>query len=843
MVTEFSKPEWTTSALARFVDRIQVEDLPESVLEKAADCVLDLMAAEVGGFHTPAGRAARRFGSSFFPPGPAGVWFEGATSSPAGAAMMNAATACALDIDDGHRAAGGHPGAAIIPASLAEAQLAGVDGRRFLAAVVIGYEIAVRVSAARDMAALETFATGRWCGYGAAAAAGWLRGTDPKILAHGLALAGIHAPIQSASAYSRLGHNAKEGIPWGVLSGLAGLDLAQSGFSGPLDILDNEAYFDAGRILEGLGREWAIEQVYFKPYSLCRWIHSAVEALTGLMSDYRVPVGAIERVEVHTFRRALNLNNETSPTTIEAAQYSLPFGLAVAAHEGPAALLPLEENLLARSDLVNWAQRVSLHLDDQAEAAFPARTIARVAVHSAGNVLDRLVEHPHGDPANPFNRQDLEEKFSSVAGKYMSDRAAGELLRAVRGLVTGDLAPLIHCLAGELKPGRTRTVLSGSKGKTRNSDVVVIGAGIVGASTAWRLAQRGLSVTLIDKSRVGGEASGRNGGGVRQQYRDSRETQMAMAAIGIWTGLCEELGQDVEYSQEGCIRLIRSGQEEREARERVKAERALGLEVHFLDPDQTRQRLPLLSRELEILGSTYCPSDGTANPLLVTRAIGQAAARAGAVVRTGEPVLSLKVKGGRVVAATTSRAEYQAAYFVNAAGPWARELCRTVDLEIPTSLRKSQLIITERLSPLLSGFVSFDNGYLRQARDGNIHLGVRGTPIQDKDTSLTTDALSDVGRFFPEVFPFLINVHIIRGFAGITTWSPDLVPIIDTNPGLENLLLATGFSGHGFCLGPVVGRLFTEWITESRTSLDLSDFALSRFSEAGCAARRDVKHD
>lgn len=371
--------------------------------------------------------------------------------------------------------------------------------------------------------------------------------------------------------------------------------------------------------------------------------------------------------------------------------------------------------------------------------------------------------------------------------------------------------------------------VTSAKGRTHLKDVVVIGAGITGASTAWRLAQAGLSVTLIDSGRVGGQASGRNGGGVRQQYRDARETPLAMAAVDIWAGLERELGENVEYHRGGSVRLIRSADEERQARERVNRERALGLDVRLLNGIETRDRLPLLSPETEILGSTLCPGDGTANPLLVTRAIGRAAARAGAEIRTGETVLELKTEGREVTAAVTPRAEYRAGWFVNAAGPWAARLCAGLGLEVPVNLRKSQLIVTERLSPLISGFVSFNNGYLRQARDGNIHLGVRGKPLQGEDISLSPDALEDVGRFFPEVFPFLENIHIIRGFAGITTWTPDMVPIIDLQPGPDNLLLATGFTGHGFCLGPVVGALLAQWITTGATSIDLSPLALSRF--------------
>jgi sarcosine oxidase subunit beta len=166
---------------------------------------------------------------------------------------------------------------------------------------------------------------------------------------------------------------------------------------------------------------------------------------------------------------------------------------------------------------------------------------------------------------------------------------------------------------------------------------------------------------------------------------------------------------------------------------------------------------------------------------------------------------------------------------VNAAGPWARKLLQVIGLDFPVTFRKSQILVTEPLSPVIREFVSFDKGYLRQAKDGNLHLGVRGIPIVELETSQTMSSFEDVGAHFPEAFPFLANVQIIRAFAGITTWTADGIPILDVVPGVSGLWVASGFSGHGFCLGPVVGKLLTEWIIDGRPSMDMSAFRWSRF--------------
>jgi glycine/D-amino acid oxidase-like deaminating enzyme len=367
--------------------------------------------------------------------------------------------------------------------------------------------------------------------------------------------------------------------------------------------------------------------------------------------------------------------------------------------------------------------------------------------------------------------------------------------------------------------------------KYYDADVVVVGGGIVGAFTALRLAQKNRAVYLIDKGDIGRESTGRCGGGVRQQYRDPAELPLAMKAVDIWAGLEEEFGEPLEYRRQGSLKLLENDDDLAEAQARIQREQASGLDVVLLSRQEVFDYAPQIGSDAAFVGGTLCVTDGTANPLLLARALGPALDNAGVRVTTQERVRRFETMGSRVISAITDLAEYRAETFVNAAGAWAADLCSSLGLHFPCTVHKSQLLITEPMSPIIRGFISFKNGYIRQAVDGNLHLGIRGIPIDVLEKSLTYHALIDAGRYYPKIFPFIRNINIIRGFSGFTTWSPDGIPIIDKAPGLDGFYLAGGFSGHGFCLGPMVGQLLADWICDGSSALDLSKFSWSRFSK------------
>ena len=409
--------------------------------------VFDLIAAAIAGSRTGGGIAALQAAPVAWGPGQAACWFSDVRLTVPGAAFVNAAFASMLDLDDGHRAASGHPGAAVIPAVLATAESHGGDAERVLTAIAIGYEIGVRIAGARDVGTLHTFDSGLWCGQGAAAAAGWLRGLDATRIANAIAIAGTTAPGQTATAYTKLmGNNVKEGIPFATALGLVAVELAAAGFTGPVDFLDEERRYDRGILCADLGARWLIETAYFKPYGCCRWAHAAIDALLQVMREERLAPGDIQAVHVETFTQALSLNNDLAPPTLEAAQYSVPFCLAAAAIHGGVALLPLEEPVLRDSKVLAFAPCVSLSIAPDLDPMFPRSVPARIAVTTARGVLPCTVLAPRGEPVNPMNDGDLLSKFSTIAQRRMAPAASAALLAALDALKAGEIAPLLGSL-------------------------------------------------------------------------------------------------------------------------------------------------------------------------------------------------------------------------------------------------------------------------------------------------------------------------------------------------------------------------------------------------------------
>jgi 2-methylcitrate dehydratase PrpD len=414
----------------------------------AVRTVFDLVAAAIAGRKTAGGISALKAAPAAWGPGPATCWFSDQRLSVPGAAFVNAAFASMLDLDDGHRGASGHPGAAVIPAVIATAEAHGADAERLLTAIAIGYEIGVRIAGARDVDTLHTFDSGLWCGQAAAAAAGWLRGLDADRLANAIAIAGTTAPGQTATAYTKLmGNNVKEGIPFATALGLVAVELAVAGFTGPIDFLDEARRYDRTILTADLGSRWLIETTYFKPYGCCRWAHAAIDALFDIMGKDQVTADEISTVRVETFAQTLWLNNDLAPPTLEAAQYSVPFCIAAAAVHGADALVPLEDALLTDPEILAFAPRVTVAVAPDLDSMFPRSVPARIAVTTQRGIMTRTVLAPRGEPVNPLSDDDLRAKFSTIARTRLTPAISTSLLDAIAALDAGELAPLLTSLA------------------------------------------------------------------------------------------------------------------------------------------------------------------------------------------------------------------------------------------------------------------------------------------------------------------------------------------------------------------------------------------------------------
>jgi 2-methylcitrate dehydratase PrpD len=425
--------------------------ISETTSRFARAAIFDLTIAALAGFEARASQAALAAARASWGPGSAPVWFTGRALTVPGAAFANSAAASVLDLDDGHRAAAGHPGASIIPAVLATAATYGASDDRILTAIALGYEVAVRIAASRDYSVLTTMVSGPWVGQGAAAAAAWMRGLGPATTAQAIAIAGASAPNLNAVGYSRImGNHLKEGIPWATATGLAAVDLAAAGFTGPTDLLDNDTLFDRARLLDGLGSSWAVEGIYFKPYSCCRWAHAAIDATLALRAEYGLARIRTGRIAVHTFGWAARLNNEIAPRTLESAQYSVPFCVALCAVRGGEPLVRMSEAVLADPEVLELAKRVDIVVDPEFDSMFPAAVPARVVIADGETHLEKTVMAPLGEPTNPLDWAALTRKFASATAGVVPPARQEQLLRAVARLAAGEVQPLVAELAARL---------------------------------------------------------------------------------------------------------------------------------------------------------------------------------------------------------------------------------------------------------------------------------------------------------------------------------------------------------------------------------------------------------
>lgn len=411
-------------------------------------CILDLLGAAAAGIRESGAVAIRGMTLKAMSAGSAPVWFAGQSSSVIGAAWANSAAASALDLDDGHRLARGHPGAAVIPTAFAVAHETGATLEELISAIVIGYEVGVTVGAAR----VAYGNTGTWSSYAVVATAAALRRTSGDILAHALAIAGESAPNQlflSAPAHTPVpeGSDVKEGIPWSVVTGLIALGLAESGHTGPRNVLDSTLHYRFPTDLS-LGTAPHICNAYFKLYACCRHVHAPLDALLELVNKYGIDKHAIDAIKVETYGGALRITNKLHPANLIDVQYSIPYCLALAIVVGSKALLPLTAEALKHDEVTQMASKVTLTLDPALDARFPAETLARVVITSRGQRFVSDLTAPQGEATNPLSRATLEAKFNAATRMVATDIQQKQLLSAVNDVRAGSLSTLMDCLEG-----------------------------------------------------------------------------------------------------------------------------------------------------------------------------------------------------------------------------------------------------------------------------------------------------------------------------------------------------------------------------------------------------------
>jgi len=366
------------------------------------------------------------------------------------------------------------------------------------------------------------------------------------------------------------------------------------------------------------------------------------------------------------------------------------------------------------------------------------------------------------------------------------------------------------------------------------ADVVIIGAGIIGCSAAYNLAKKGCSVIVLEANdNIGNGGSTRNGGGVRQSGRDPRELPLIMYGIkNIWPTLSEELGVNVEYYQEGNLRLGKTDAHIKTLQGLTNSAVSCGLDVRMIGQDEAKAINPFLSNE--VLGASWCPTDGHANPLLTTLAYYRKARQLGVRFFTGEKVIKINKIKGKARQVVTENNVYEGDKIIVAAGFASRSILNSVGIDVPMVPVLLETLVTEAVEPMfyqMLGTAAADF-YGHQSTHGSFVFGVNSgmEPYAKPGSPVSSSSAASIAcRGIMSYFPALADVKIVRTWAGWMDSCADHVPVISTVEEVPGLVVACGFSGHGFGISPTVGLLLSELAMDTKTTLDLKALRYERF--------------
>lgn len=415
----------------------------------------------------------------------------------------------------------------------------------------------------------------------------------------------------------------------------------------------------------------------------------------------------------------------------------------------------------------------------------------------------------------------------------------------------------------------------------QKADVVIIGGGIIGVSTAWFLAKQGVDVVLCEKGHIAGEQSGRNWGWVRCQGRDRRELPMMIESMNIWRGLEVEIGEDVGFNQGGCLYMARNEKELGKYAGWLATARDFGLDTQVIEGKELDQHVSGASSRW--LGAMYTASDAMAEPHKAVSALARAAIRSGATLLTSCAVRGVETQGGRLSAVVTEHGSIQTSTALCAAGAWTSMFCRSLGIAVPQLQVRGTVARTSPADVILKGNVfdkrlgirrRQDGGYtiahgsvldhfitpstfrfslkfmpalLHEMRALRISIGrpffeELGTPAKwalDEESPFertrvlnpepNPQVLKKIRKNLDELFPQLAGTRIVEAWAGMVETTPDVVPVMCEHESIPGFHIATGLSGHGFGIGPGAGKALAGMLTGTDVGIDMSPFRLSRF--------------
>ena len=363
------------------------------------------------------------------------------------------------------------------------------------------------------------------------------------------------------------------------------------------------------------------------------------------------------------------------------------------------------------------------------------------------------------------------------------------------------------------------------------AEVVVVGGGVMGASALYHLARAGCSAAvLIERETLGAGSTSKAAGGIRAQFSDELNIRIALECIHRYERFAEEPGGEIGFKQWGYLFLLTREEEVASFRRSLALQQELGVPSRLLAPEEAGGIVPGLCTD-DLLAATFCPLDGYATPEAVVQGYAAAAARLGATIVQGCDARRIVVEGGRVVGVETGGGRIATSRVILTAGVWSRELGSTAGIDLPVRPEQRHVFFTEPGDPLpreLPLTVDFATGFYVHREGQGLLFGGR---------EWTLEELAPVAA---HRLPALADLEVRGGWWGYYEVSPDANAIVGACAEPEGLVYATGFSGHGFQQGPVIGEHVALLALGLPTPFDLGPFALERFAAGAERAELNV---
>jgi sarcosine oxidase subunit beta len=377
-----------------------------------------------------------------------------------------------------------------------------------------------------------------------------------------------------------------------------------------------------------------------------------------------------------------------------------------------------------------------------------------------------------------------------------------------------------------------------------SADVVIAGGGIMGCALAYQLAKRNVDVIVLERETLGSQSTGKCAGGVRQQFSMEANVRLQQMSVRLFEGFEQETGHPADFRQIGYLFVLTLPQHVEDFRSNVEMWHRVGLsEARWVDPAEAARMVPVLNVD-DVLGCTFCPTDGIASPADVTAGYASAARRLGARLKEGVEVVGVDVAGGRVQGVRTSAGDIATRLLFNCAGVWSASIGRMAGLEIPVLPYRRHVAVTgtfeavPRTNPMTVDFQT--SLYFHPEGDG-VLLGMSDrTEPPGFSTEVSWEFLEKLFAQAERRAPALVGAGIKTAWAGLYETTPDHQAILGPLPEVEGFWCAAGFSGHGFMQAPAAALLLTQLLLDQRSEIDISPFAFTRFAKGSLVHEKNV---